>query len=327
MAVHEYGRIDAGGQPQWWHELLSCPSCGAPIEVGCMEGAPCHCGRCNTGYRVFGNRVEWAEPSEDTAPAVFKSKLAKCKSYAYILLNPLTNPLSPLALWGSYRVEGYYGRTMADASLAKKWAAHYLKDLSLESGATVLEYGCGRGRHIGLLNQLGFRAVGQDMVTNKWWSRLNSSGFQRLSPSLPLLPWRHGKFDLIMNVMVIHYMPPQSLEEYIAQAYKLLKPGGYLIMTEGNGGGYARNALNREYGGNVHALSFVRALAEKTGFREVDQSYEGFYSPVFPVFVNFIRKQCGPWPLDIADYESWAARVISPEKRGLWVLRLQRPSE
>lgn len=327
MSVHEYVEIDARRQTQWWHELLSCPSCGAPIEVatGCMEGAACHCGQCNTGYRVSGNMVEWVGPSGAPATAVFKSKLAKYKAYAYFLLNPLTNPISPLSIWSRYRVEGYYDRTLADASLAKKWAAHYLKDLSLESGATVLEYGCGRGRHIGLLSQLGFRAVGQDMVSNRWWSRLKSSVFQRVPQLLPMMPWRLGKFDLIMNVMVIHYMPPQYLEKYIAQAYRLLKPGGYLIMTEGNGGGFALNALNREYGGNVHSLFSVRAFAEKTGFREVDQTYEGFYSPVFPILLNFIRKQCGPWPLDIADYESWLARITPPEKRGLWVLRLQRP--
>ena len=71
-------------------------------------------------------------------------------------------------------------------------------------------------------------------------------------------------------------------------------------------------------------LNLMRSLAAQNGFKEIDISYESFYAPVFPLVFNFIRKQCGPWPMDISDYDSWIAKQIQPEKRGMWLLRLRR---
>ena len=101
---------------------------------------------------------------------------------------------------------------------------------------------------------------------------------------------------------------------------RVLKPGGYWIVLEANEESYGRKHFQQA----LLSLPLMRSLAARAGFREIDLSYEGFYAPVFPLLINFLRKQCGPWPMDVSDYDSWLARRSPPRKRGLWRLRLQR---
>lgn len=240
-------------------------------------------------------------------------------------LDPLAAPYSPLNALSQRRVETYYERTRSDRALAERWGRHYLRGLDLPAGAVLLDYGCGRGRHVALAGQLGLRAVGQDILPHPWWKKLSPSGFQVVSPSSSHLPWQEASFSLVLDVMVIDHLPEDRLAAHAHEVRRVLRPGGYWLLLEANSRGYGAR-LPRRYYGRLHSLETMQGIAQQAGFRELDHSFEGFYAPIFPRLVNFVRKHCAPWPLDLSDYHSRIARRIPAHRRSLWLLRLQKPA-
>ncbi len=239
-------------------------------------------------------------------------------------LNPLSSRVSPLRYFSDSRVEGYYRRTVNDASLAAGWRDHYLRGLTLESGAAVLDHGCGRGRHIGLLTQLGFLVAAQDVRTAPWWARVHACAFQAVPAEAPRLPWRDCSFDAMLDVNVVHHLDSAQLTTLAAEAFRVLKPGGCWLLLEANADSYGARAP-RKYYGRLHTIEDVRRVTADRGFMEIDRSYEGFYSPVLPQLVNFLRKQAWPGPFEIEDFDSRLAAATPARRRALWLLRLRKP--
>lgn len=168
------------------------------------------------------------------------------------------------------------------------------------------------------------QVVGQDINAQSWWKRLSQIGFQVVPPSFSLLPWKEASFHLVLDVGVIGHLTEDQLVVYAHEVRRVLRPGGYWLLLEANSLSYAARMFRRYYG-RLHPLSVMQAIAEQVGFQEIDHSFEGFYAPIFPRFINFIRKICAPWPMDMSDYDSWIAKRIPAFRRGLWLLRLQRP--
>jgi len=301
----------------WWMHLVQCPNCNeSPFTDNFNENSKCQ--SCGTNFQLNNNTLKWLLTKEQTKRYDHpKSKLDLIKRG----LNPLSNPLLPLRYWSKFQIERYYRRTLTDRDLAIKWAKHYLSGIELPKGAAILDHGCGRGRNVGLLNQLGYQVAGQDMTENTWWNRFSNAGFQVLPPDCDKLPWKNSSFDLVNNNLVVCYLDKKKLNSFVKEIKRVLKPGGVWLILEANEQSLGHKHFQIE---SLTPLDLMRSLATKNGFREIDTSYEGFYAPYFPLFINFLRKQCGPWPFDVSDYDSWLAKQISPEKRGLWLLRLQR---
>ena len=307
-------RMDA--QSLWWWELVRCPHCSNVLPLPASAGGSCL--GCGAKYNLSDNVLAW---ENDSLP---KLGSRHWKRYLKTLLNPLATPLLPFRYWSRWRLEGYYRRTVGNRKLADKWAAHYLGKIALKSGAMVLDFGCGRGRNIALLNQLGFRVVGQDVVPNPWWrQKLTASGFQTLRDTA-VLPWKSGGFDMVVEMMVIQNFSATLLRRHIEEVMRILKPGGYWLLLEANDHSYGVKEFQRQIA-NLHGLGDVHDLVAANGFEVIDSSFEGFYAPYFPLFINFIRKQCSPHLFDLSDFDSLLASRTLPEKRGMWLLRLRKP--
>lgn len=277
------------------------------------------CAGCAKPFRLESGVVTWPhdQGSDDRARTF--------RTLALRQLNPLASRLSPLRHFSDWRLEGYYRRTLNDAAFAREWGAHYLAGLSLPPGSAVLDYGCGRGRHVGLLTQLGFRVGAQDIHPHAWWRLFRDCGFQTVPPSVPRLPWAERSFNAVLDVTVIHHLDTAQLATLAAEVFRVLAPGGYWILVEANAGSYGA-AAPRKYYGRLHELPQVQDLATAVGFREIDHGYEGFYAPVFPNLVNFLRKQIWPAPFTVDDFDSSLAARIAPGRRALWKLRVQKPA-
>jgi SAM-dependent methyltransferase len=271
--------------------MAVCPSCGTPLAITSMPSRNNNCIKCNNKWHFSDNVLEWEATSSAT---IFKSNLKKYLNHIKYIIDPLVSPCLPLSYFSKFRINNYYRRVLNDKSLATKWAQHYFKGLNLPDSPVVLDYGCGRGRNTALLNQLGFNVAGQDISANPWWANLSQSGFQVVSPEYSLLPWKGEAFDLVLDSMVIHYLTEDQLVAYATEVMRVLKPGGYWLLLEANSTSYGASHLLRFYG-RLHSLRTMQTLAEKSGFREVDHSYEGFYATAFPRLINFIRKLHGLW--------------------------------
>jgi SAM-dependent methyltransferase len=235
-------------------------------------------------------------------------------------LNPLTSRLSPLRLFSEWRLEGYYRRTLQDVQLARRWMDHYFDSSPPPAGAPVLVHGCGRGRHVALLSQLGFRVAGQDVRAHPWWSQLSAADLQVTPPEVPRLPWADGTFALVVDVEVLHYVPPASLPALVAEVRRVLQPGGKWLIAEANDRSLGVRML-QQYFDQMHPVAGVRALLTAAGFAVAPTSYESVYLPVAPRLANFLRQQAWPAPYDVTDVDSRLERLLPPERRGLWVLK------
>ncbi len=310
--------------------LARCPRCGNALSA---SGASVICASCAAEGRVSvgGNVIDWrtaapeAESSralwlKDARPADNARRLVRAVKYC---LNPVGSPLSPLAWLTRARLRRYYERTRSDSAMARAWAEHYLAELPRRAGMHVLDHGTGRGRNLGVLAQLGFRIAAQDIAPNEGWPHLPECQFQVVPPGYPCLPWRAAEFDLVLDWMVIEHFPPDQLTRLAGEIARVLKGGGHWLVLTANSESLAAESVRRWYG-RLHPLDTVVRIASQAGLTMVRQSYEGFYAPFCPVLFDAIRKNCAPWPLDLADYRSLLAKLIPPRRRAVWVAAFRK---
>ena len=168
MHRQESGTHLSRGESRWWLELVACPCCGAEardlrrtseVITGC-------CRVCGRRYSVNGHILSWqgddevGEPSKVARPGLWE-KLRNS-------LNPLNNPLLPMRHLSRWRVEQYYRRTLTDVELARSFARNFLGGLNLPSESRVLDFGCGRGRNIGLPMPSGPGREASRMSAGMW---------------------------------------------------------------------------------------------------------------------------------------------------------------
>jgi SAM-dependent methyltransferase len=297
----------------------ACPWCGVAVDATAPGGTRA-CTGCGRGFQFDGNVLSWAAPPEASGPQ--KRNLL---TLALRQFNPLSSRLSPLRYFSDWRVERYYRRTVSDPALARLWCDHYLAGLSLPRGAAILDYGCGRGRHVGLLTQLGFRMAAQDLQPRSWWTHFPDCAFQALPAAAPRLPWASRAFRAVLDINVVHHLDDFQLQALAAEVFRVVEPGGVWILLEANAESYGA-FLPMKYYGRLHCLEHVAQIAADAGFRELDRSFEGVYAPLLPNLVNFVRKQAWPGPFMIEDFDSKLAAKLPPSRRAQWLLRVQKPA-
>lgn len=101
------------------------------------------------------------------------------------------------------------------------------------AGGTVLEVGCGAGRLLAWLARTAARAVGLDPEADQL------ARARRESPDLLLvrgageaLPFAAGRFTLVLFFNSLHHVPAAAQRTALAEAARVLAPGGYLLVIE-----------------------------------------------------------------------------------------------
>lgn len=151
-----------------------------------------------------------------------------------------------------------------------------IDEIKREKFETLLDVGCGTGNSIELLYKefpekkyMGID-LAENMIEAACRKAIPNAGF--LVGDAENLPFEEGKFDVVICKESFHHYP--QVEKFFQSAYRVLKPGGRLIildMTIPAAGRWFENhvILPMMKKGDVHVygLNEVRQLYVSAGFR------------------------------------------------------------
>lgn len=297
-----------------------CPRCGEALTVvanGIFSG---NCSGCHYPWYSKNKVLTWGESKKIDV----RRKISLCYQKVINQFHPASSYLLPFRYLSHLYTEKYYQRALNDQLLATKWKNHYLKGLELKAGDPVLDFGCGRGRVTGLCNQLGLKTFGQDISENSWWSYLENSHFQVVPVKCQKLPWKDHSFNALLGFQVLNYLDENQIKNYMHEFFRVLKPGGYCITLEPNSKGFGA-ALFRKHYGRLYPIEVIEALYHSVGFKTLSQTYEGFYAPIFPTFINLLRHLFSLNKFDMFDFDTCFESMTTPERRALGLMVLQKP--
>lgn len=123
-------------------------------------------------------------------------------------------------IWLQPSEESYY--------LTERWKA--------QKRQTILDLGCGLGRHSILFARSGFRVASMDLSPDgvnhlKEWAGREHLAVQAQTADMMELPYEADCFDCVFSFHVISHCDTQGIRRVIAEMFRVLKPGGELYCT------------------------------------------------------------------------------------------------
>jgi SAM-dependent methyltransferase len=109
--------------------------------------------------------------------------------------------------------------------------------LKARAAQTVLDLGCGSGRHVLFFARHGFSVSGVDSspaglaLTQQQLSREGLSATLREHDITELLPFEDASFDAVISTQVIHHANLATIKAIIREIERVLKAGGFLFVT------------------------------------------------------------------------------------------------
>lgn len=152
------------------------------------------------------------------------------------------------------------------------------KNLSIN--ANILDAGCGDGRYIVGVSELGFHnVIGVDL-----FEKIHDQSLRYQKEDINHLSFKDQTFDFIYGISVINYT--DNYEQTLKEWYRVLKPGGYIMLS-----GHTKYSIftlirlfkkaffskHFQHLKNIHFHNPKRIAftSEKIGFRRLKQS--GFF--------------------------------------------------
>lgn len=132
-------------------------------------------------------------------------------------------------IWSMKDLPPRYRSSAAPNESVVAWAE------TVPSGSTILDVGCGVGRHVMYLGGLGFQMVGTDIsptgirLTQEAAASQNIPFEGRVS-DMTTLPWADATFDAALSTSTIHHHLRVGIVQALAEVWRVLKPGGLFLV-------------------------------------------------------------------------------------------------
>jgi ubiquinone/menaquinone biosynthesis C-methylase UbiE len=143
--------------------------------------------------------------------------------------------------------KGYFEAVAGDISI---WRRNYVeliqRDISLfaigdVTAKKVLDIGCGRGMYAMTFSKMGAKSVdgidlSETLVADgmKFMKKHNTENVNLLVADCTALPFKDNEFDVIFSGDVFEHITPEQKRLCIAEAYRVLKPGGTFTIKTPN---------------------------------------------------------------------------------------------
>jgi tellurite methyltransferase len=110
-----------------------------------------------------------------------------------------------------------------------EWAA------TLPAGSSIVDIGCGIGRHVLYLGERGFKLAGMDVSptgikTTQEVCAEHQLDFDGRVADMQALPWAANTFDAALSTSTVPHNRRADILKTMAEINRILKPGGLLLV-------------------------------------------------------------------------------------------------
>jgi len=146
--------------------------------------------------------------------------------------------------------EGYTEYRSSEGAYMSQRLAQALAEAGIANGMSVLDVGCGRGEILHSTARLGARAYGIDYAVAA--VRLSRQVADQLAAieqpagvyqaSALHLPFESDAFDRVLMLDIVEHLYPDELAVAYSEPYRVLRPGGRIVIHTAPNGWYDRYA-------------------------------------------------------------------------------------
>jgi ubiquinone/menaquinone biosynthesis C-methylase UbiE len=187
--------------------------------------------------------------------------------------------------------------------------AQLLHWLDLKNHKNILELGCGPGKYVGLLANIGFTVVGVDPLSFPSWDELKKKENIKLLPDIyaEKLPFDDGSFDAVVCLSALLYF--ENPIKGLLEMRRVLKPGGLLILRTVNRlTGNKLDPASKQLYSPEELMGFVNA----NGFEVEHVFTHGFWPPILTNFWWYLQCVWLPhWLQSLLSYLTPGSRRIN----------------
>tara|TARA_Y200000002_G_C22566711_1_gene614848 strand:- start:120 stop:1028 length:909 start_codon:yes stop_codon:yes gene_type:complete len=115
-----------------------------------------------------------------------------------------------------------------DVYIQSEYSQKLIEEFNLEDNSFILDHGCGRGHFSEFFIKKGHEVVSADILEVNF---LNFESSHKAACNLNLIPFKDNSFDAVLSLDVFEHLIPDSMDEVISEIYRVLKPGGKLMIS------------------------------------------------------------------------------------------------
>ncbi|MDD5934744.1 MAG: class I SAM-dependent methyltransferase [Clostridiales bacterium] len=127
---------------------------------------------------------------------------------------------------------------------SRRFYADLIGELTIKDGDAILDIGCGTGSVLSYIGKqkkiMGFGVdVSENMIAI---AKEKNPNFEFVTCDCSSLPYENESMDIVIACMAYHHFPNQ--EQFRKEAWRVLKPGGSLYISDPRFPGILRIVLN-----------------------------------------------------------------------------------